>query len=914
MFDITPEDIENLDDAQLRTLVGLLCEAEVRRHGYSTCAVTWGGNQNAADGGIDVRVALPPDAVISGFVPRPATGVQVKKPDMQRHLILAEMCPSGTIRPVIADLADQCGAYIIVSSGSSTSGPMLDSRLNAMAEAISHLANRESLLLKFYDCGQMATWVRDHPGLILWVREAVGRTIKGWHSYGAWAFAPGGVNDEYILDEEVRIRTGKQEANENGISALEGIRRIRSLLEHPKQLVRLIGLSGVGKTRLVQALFDHRIGEHSLDPTLVFYTNLADGPDPHPTSLASNLIAARTRAIIVVDNCPPSLHQRLGELCRGAESTLSVITVEYDIRDDEPEGTEIFELNPSSIDLIKKLIVHRFPAISNVDVETIAEFSGGNARIAIALASAIGRNETISGLTDNELFHRLFQQTHAYDEPLLLAAQVCSLVYSFQGEDVSDGDDAELAKLGAMIGKSSHEMYRSVEKLYRRYMAQKRGVWRAILPHAIANRLAATALEEIPFDLIRSQLIDGRSERMFKSFSRRLGFLHDCQAAKAIVIGWLAADGLFENVGNLNPLGMAVFENIAPVAPEDALRALERAMAIAEAGELHQKFEPHITTIRKLAYDGPYFERCMAMLVTIAEAANNKERSNEAENVIVSLCHIILSGTHASIEQRMKVVRSLIQSDNQARRRIGFKALHALLEGWHFTTHYNFDFGARSRNYGYWPRNNTETRNWFGGVMKLVEELACSGEPNGSAARAKLAEQFRGLWTMVGAYSELEHACHAIARQRFWREGWIAVRQTLHFDSKGFAPEISARLSSLEDLLRPKDLVQKVRAIVLSNKMVGVDIDDFVYGDSHDPADSLAKLDSVARSLLTLRWPNSGRGRGDPTRSRATGSASDRPGPRPGSPARPSPDPSRRPARSWPSARASGRPRASRQG
>ena len=148
-----------------------------------------------------------------------------------------------------------------------------------------------------------------------------------------------------------------------------------------------------------------------------------------------NLIAARTPAIIVVDNCPPSLHQRLGELCRGAGSTLSVLTVEYDIRDDEPEGTEIFELSPSSINLIKKLVDHRFPAISNVDVETIAEFSGGNARIAIALASAIGRNETISGLTDNELFQRLFQQTHEYDEPLLLAAQVCSLVYSFQGED-----------------------------------------------------------------------------------------------------------------------------------------------------------------------------------------------------------------------------------------------------------------------------------------------------------------------------------------------------------------------------------------------------------------------------------------------------------------------------------------------
>ena len=37
-------------------------------------AVTWGGNQTAADGGLDVRVALLPGVSIEGFVPRPLTG------------------------------------------------------------------------------------------------------------------------------------------------------------------------------------------------------------------------------------------------------------------------------------------------------------------------------------------------------------------------------------------------------------------------------------------------------------------------------------------------------------------------------------------------------------------------------------------------------------------------------------------------------------------------------------------------------------------------------------------------------------------------------------------------------------------------------------------------------------------------
>ena len=141
-----------------------------------------------------------------------------------------------------------------------------------------------------------------------------------------------------------------------GVSALEGIRQMRDQLREARSVVRLVGLSGVGKTRLVQALFDDRVGVQSLNPSLAIYTNMADSPDPQPIGLASDLVAAGTPAILVIDNCPPELHQRLSEVCRQERSKLSVITVEYDIREDEPEGTEVFTLETSSSELIEKLL------------------------------------------------------------------------------------------------------------------------------------------------------------------------------------------------------------------------------------------------------------------------------------------------------------------------------------------------------------------------------------------------------------------------------------------------------------------------------------------------------------------------------------------------------------------------------
>ena len=87
MFEVTTNDIKLLKDADLRTLVGLLCEAEMRKRGLPTSAVTWGGDQGAPDGGIDVRVELPAAVQIEGWVPRPATGFQVKKQKMPRMKI-----------------------------------------------------------------------------------------------------------------------------------------------------------------------------------------------------------------------------------------------------------------------------------------------------------------------------------------------------------------------------------------------------------------------------------------------------------------------------------------------------------------------------------------------------------------------------------------------------------------------------------------------------------------------------------------------------------------------------------------------------------------------------------------------------------------------------------------------------------
>jgi hypothetical protein len=51
MFEITADDVVQLSDEDSRSLLALLCEAEMHSRGLPVSPVTWGGNQNAPDGG-----------------------------------------------------------------------------------------------------------------------------------------------------------------------------------------------------------------------------------------------------------------------------------------------------------------------------------------------------------------------------------------------------------------------------------------------------------------------------------------------------------------------------------------------------------------------------------------------------------------------------------------------------------------------------------------------------------------------------------------------------------------------------------------------------------------------------------------------------------------------------------------------
>lgn len=841
MFDVSSDEIALLNDVDLRELVGRLCEAELERRGLSPSAVTWGGSQTAADGGLDVRVALNPSAEIDGFVARSSTGFQVKTPDMPKSKILEEMRPDGKIRAVIQALANEGGSYVIVSSHGSTADARLTERKNAMRNALADVANASQLHTDFFDRTRLASWVRFYPGITAWVKQRLGRGHSSWRPFGPWSNAAAGVGEEYLVDERLRLYWGdERDASER--SMVDALDELRRAIANPRSVVRLVGLSGVGKTRLVQALFDRRIGVNPLPPSLAIYTDLSDNPSPQPIGLSSDLIASQMRAIVVVDNCPPDLHRRLAEVCRANNSSVSVITVEYDVRDDQPESTQVLTLDTSSDELIEELVIRRHQHLSRVNVRTIAQASGGNARIAMALADTVQHSERIVGLSDAELFKRLFQQRNEPNNDLLRAAEACSLVYSFQGEDVTSAN-AELSLLARLASQTVTDLFSHVSELLRRNLVQQRGVWRAVLPHAVANRLAANALQNIPAGFIEQTFLKDGQERLATSFSKRLSFLHDQRQAVSFAERWLAPDGILGNVTRHNLVQKRMFLNVASVSPAATLAALERAVFNEPSGGIGT-VRGYRWLLRSLAYDPHLFDRSVNLLSKGVELATADSHVKDFSDAFAALFTLKLSGTHAPIEQRLSIIDRLLRSSEPRLWKLAFLALSKALET-RFTSAGRFDFGGRSRDYGYQPSSEVEGANWYRAVLDLVANFAIKEQVHTVELKKVFARSMRGLWATELVGDQLEGIILLLHERDYWPATWRACLASLRYDGNRLSTKEKSRLVSLLQKIKPADLLQRAKSVIANEDWGVMDLDE-IDGE-------LANVDRFQR-LETFRF------------------------------------------------------------
>lgn len=815
-FELKPSDISNLSDADLREMVARLCEAELHDQKIQRSCILWGGAQEAADGGLDIRVKSEIPLLNPGFVPRKNTGFQIKKSSMGKAACREEMLIGGEVKEVIRSLIEQQGAYIIVSGKDDCSDKMLTDRIKGMQSAIENITGKEQIFLDFYGRDRLSAWLRQYPSVSLWVRSKLGgQSVSGWFPYQRWAATPKEMDDEFLMDEHPCV-TDLNSRHKNPMSIASGINLVREKLGKTGAVIRLIGLSGVGKTRFAQALFEENVGENPLPKTNVIYADLGNESTPTVLNLVTYLKTNDCTCYVVLDNCPPDLHRTIQKEVSSHQAKLSLLTIEYDISDDRPEETDVIHIEPSSISTISKLVLKRFPFLGRVNADTVAEFAGGNARLAIALASRVEPDETLTNFSDEELFRRIFNQRKGKSDGLLESAEILSLVYSFNISSNKYND--ELSVLSRIAGTDRQKLYRDHAELVRRQLAQQRGKWLAILPHALANRLARRALQNIDPNQINVELLKANNRRLFKSCAHRLGYLHDFEPAQTLAGSWLKNYQPFHDITQCNTEELTILEYIAPIFPDKVLTLIENASINLD---FYLRNHPHLKIIvrllRKLAYEDQNFTRAAELILYFAKTEIKEGTNLGIVSSFAGLFSLFISGTQAKPIQRFFLVEKILECDGVWQRKIAEAIFHSAFEAVHWSSSEQFDFGARQRDFGWQPETVQEQSEWYAGFIKLlIPFFDSNNESKISWAEGILAKNFEQLWQYAGCYDVLEDIVkrHGVAGK--WPGVWIAIKKTIYNPENKPSPEILSRLKELESLAAPTDLYSEIEYYALT--------------------------------------------------------------------------------------------------
>ncbi len=190
------------------------------------------------------------------------------------------------------------------------------------------------------------------------VKGSLGKDIPAGNLTEHGAIRPKGVIDTLISAPGVIITLPS--GNGQNSKLMEAIGPMRELIRSTNKAVRITGLSGVGRLGSFRALFDETVGTDALDRTVAIYVDTGSEPVPSATAMLDKLIAEDRRVIMILDNCPSGTPCFACQQGISRRKEVSLITIEYDIRDDKPQTTEVIHIETDGPEVAEQLLIRRF--------------------------------------------------------------------------------------------------------------------------------------------------------------------------------------------------------------------------------------------------------------------------------------------------------------------------------------------------------------------------------------------------------------------------------------------------------------------------------------------------------------------------------------------------------------------------
>lgn len=628
---------------------------------------------HVGDGGLDAKIE-DADPAREDFIPAGDSGYQVKSSGMSYSSWKDDVRGGDGLQPRIERLLDDDGTYVLVvfeeMVGESSDRSDMDKRERWEYTLQKEFADKgyDDADVRVYDTSRLAGFVSDFPSLIAQLKD-----LDPARDYSTWARSERVSGSPFIADS----------------SREQKIEAIRDLLRSPHDecpVVRVTGLPGIGKTRLVyEALAPDDL------QTRVLYL--------HADDLQCSTLATRLErneawsAILVVDNCDEDAHEEFIRQFGSQSDRLALITISSDGSPVESDYTA--EVEPLDTEQMVEILQEENPNVDESRLERIAEFAQGFPQFGYLLSKNIASDpeETSDNLLDFDTetpLRRLILGRNPDTADIREHRRVLEAFALFE-KVAWQTDDGELhphtkliASLAGFTGTDDMVRFREIVERQRNRGILQGEYYLAVQPLPLATYLLQSWWETHGLN----ELLEELPPEMVSEFGERIPYMATFDAGRKWIAEILGPNGPFhQNDGVLldTELGSQLFFKLAEADPRQAVDTLHDLLAQKSEEELlafHTGRRQIVHALEYIAVWEDTFEPAARMLLLLGEA-ENEDWSNNASGVFAGLFSPgmgKLAPTEKPAEERLRVLLEALQSESLRRQQLGLNAAEAALK------------------------------------------------------------------------------------------------------------------------------------------------------------------------------------------------------------------------------------------
>lgn len=706
VFDIVVDEIERLNQFDLTSLMNKILRTELSKANLRQAGLKLSLNVLAGDDALDATIE---DPVPSGhqWLPEGISGWQFKAEDITPKRLKEDVITKeGELSPLIEDLLNRKGTYVLVVGSKSYGGKLVKRRVDALSEVFAEHGFPDTKIL-VYSSGELVEWVNQLPRVLahLSPHRMTFKDINQWHDN-----YPHIRNPPYVKDT-------KRNAIESEIRET-----IYAGLESPlTSIIRIVGLAGIGKTRLI---YESLAVDEDLANQVIFIEN----PDKMPHSLFNELSNDEgLMTIVVIDECPNSRFIQLAEEVEGIGGRITFIALDFDIDSRRTLTDNHFIIDSLAEESIEELAVTLAPGLPDEVIKIVIEHSEGYPRFAVLLTEAYTYAPEIFTPADIQkigiegVYEKLIQGRKQNIEPIRTLLRGISLFKRIGWDGAISNQGQYLCSyLDLNWGDARALIHREIE----RGIIVKRGDYIYITPRPLADFLASTwwdMMDHTSIKKFHDEMPDGL---MTQAFIEKISEIPDSKNAQEFQERFF----LNYDYNTLNDsFGSRLFVELTKSNPKYALNTLERLLLPLSTDEL-LKFEVGRTNIvwaiQMILWWPEHYSRAIYLLLKLS-LAENQTYSNNATNSFKDSFKPVLSGTSVPLTERIEVLKNIAAVKNIENKKLVIDAINTAFSsvtGTHRST-ISEDQGISKLPKEWYPSSSLELVTSLKQMLELIDDL-----------------------------------------------------------------------------------------------------------------------------------------------------------------------------------------------